>query len=553
MAEEKLRITITADNKDALAKFNQTIAGLDGISSASGKAGGATAKLGTNFTGLSRVIQDLPYGFNAISNNLTQLLPAAGAAGLAFSGIVTALTLAQIGFGAWTRGIGGASQATQEAAKANEEYIGGLAKEITQLQLLFRAATNANVPMEARLDAVKKMRDEYGEYLKNFTDEEIMAGKAGDAYRGLATAISMAAKARAASSMIEKAYLEKITLEQEIANKEKQKNIDLSNVKGAGVLIGQGGSGLGTGQGKVLSIEERKLIINNKFNDSVANTRVKIFELDQQINSLGETYEKSLMKPMKAMKELKDKPAADSPKIDGNFENYMNNMKALLPILDRFNASDAFQTLFLGKAKPIPLAPQRNTGTQDLQNLQLQVTANNTLNNALAIRNSEQMQYEEQLRESKAAALTNTLMNSVTGLFTAMQNGASLGEAFGNMFKQVAIDIAKAAVQAAIFQGILMAFGGGGGLSFGQGFLGGFKKLLGFSQGGTVSGPQSGYPVMLHGTEHIVRPDQMKQIIASASQMGGTGASKVIVEGRIQGQDIWLSQQRTNTFRGLTN
>jgi|694.fasta_scaffold08696_26 hypothetical protein len=553
MAEEKLRITITADNKDALAKFNQTIAGLDGISSASGKAGGATAKLGTNFTGLSRVIQDLPYGFNAISNNLTQLLPAAGAAGLAFSGIVAALTLAQIGFGAWTRGIGGASQATQEAAKANEEYIGGLAKEITQLQLLFRAATNANVPMEARLDAVKKMRDEYGEYLKNFTDEEIMAGKAGDAYRGLATAISMAAKARAASSMIEKAYLEKITLEQEIANKEKQKNIDLSNVKGAGVLIGQGGSGLGTGQGKVLSIEERKLIINNKFNDSVANTRVKIFELDQQINSLGETYEKSLMKPMKAMKELKDKPAADSPKIDGNFENYMNNMKALLPILDRFNASDAFQTLFLGKAKPIPLAPQRNTGTQDLQNLQLQVTANNTLNNALAIRNSEQMQYEEQLRESKAAALTNTLMNSVTGLFTAMQNGASLGEAFGNMFKQVAIDIAKAAVQAAIFQGILMAFGGGGGLSFGQGFLGGFKKLLGFSQGGTVSGPQSGYPVMLHGTEHIVRPDQMKQIIASASQMGGTGASKVIVEGRIQGQDIWLSQQRTNTFRGLTN
>jgi hypothetical protein len=57
---------------------------------------------------------------------------------------------------------------------------------------------------------------------------------------------------------------------------------------------------------------------------------------------------------------------------------------------------------------------------------------------------------------------------------------------------------------------------------------------------------------MLHGTEHIVRPDQMKQIIASASQMGGSGASKVIVEGRIQGQDIWLSQQRTNTFRNLS-
>ena len=552
MAEESLKITLTVENKAALAALQQTIKGLDGVEVAGAKAGGAAGKMGKDFTGLSRVIQDLPYGFNAISNNLTQLLPAAGAAGLAFSGIVAALTVAQIGFGAWTRGIGGATQATQDAAKANEEYLGGLAQEITQLQLLYTTSTNANVPMEARIDAVKRMRDEYGEYLKNFTDEEIMAGKAGEAYRELAGSISMAAKARAASSMIEKAYLEKLTLEQEIANKEKQKNIDLSNVKGAGVLIGQGGSGLGTGQGKVLSIEERKLIINNKFNDSVAETRVKVWELDQQIGSLAQTYESSLMKPMKAMKELKDKPSGDTPKIDGAFQNYMNNMKALLPILDRFNASDAFQTLFLGRAKPIPLAPQRNTATQDLQNLQLQVTANNTLNNALAIRNSEQMEYETQLRESQATALTNNLMNSVNGLFTAMQNGANIGDAIGNMFKQIAIDIAKAAIQAAIFQAILMALPGGGGVSFGKGFTGVFKKLLGFSEGGTVSGPQSGYPVMLHGTEHIVRPDQMKSIIASASQMGGSGASRVVVEGTIRGNDIFLSQQRTGTFRSLT-
>jgi hypothetical protein len=271
--------------------------------------------------------------------------------------------------------------------------------------------------------------------------------------------------------------------------------------------------------------------------------------VQSSIDDLNNLIQDNTTDPLKPPPEAK---GGGIGKIDGNFENYMNNMKALLPILDRFNASDAFQTLFLGKAKPIPLAPQRNTGSQDLQNLQLQVTANNTLNNALAIRNSEQMQYEEQLRESKAAALTNTLMNSVTGLFTAMQNGAGLGEALGNMFKQVAIDIAKAAVQAAIFQGILMAFGGGGGLSFGQGFLGGFKKLLGFSQGGTVSGPQSGYPVMLHGTEHIVRPDQMKSIIASASQMGGSNSSRVMVEGIIRGNDIFLSQQRTGTFRSLT-
>jgi hypothetical protein len=245
--------------------------------------------------------------------------------------------------------------------------------------------------------------------------------------------------------------------------------------------------------------------------------------------------------------------ATQQEKINGVLENYMNNLKEILPLLERFNAQNSMLNFGQkGGQQTEMLAPQRNTGTQDLQNLQLQVTANNTLNNALAIRNSEQMKYEEQLRESKAAALTNTLMNSFTGLFNAMQNGASLGDALGDMFKQVAIDIAKAAVQAAIFQGILMAFGGGGGLSFGQGFLGGFKKLLGFSEGGTVSGPQSGYPVMLHGTEHIVRPDQMKSIIASAAQMGGSAGGRVEVYGRIRGNDIYLSQQRNDTFRNLT-
>jgi hypothetical protein len=57
---------------------------------------------------------------------------------------------------------------------------------------------------------------------------------------------------------------------------------------------------------------------------------------------------------------------------------------------------------------------------------------------------------------------------------------------------------------------------------------------------------------MLHGTEHIVRPDQMKSIIASASQMGGSSGGRVEVYGRIRGNDIYLSQQRNDTFRNLT-
>jgi hypothetical protein len=528
MAEEKLRITITADNKDALAKFNQTIAGLDGISSASGKAGGATAKLGTNFTGLSRVIQDLPYGFNAISNNLTQLVPAAGAAGLAFSGIVTAITFAQIGFGAWSRTMESVDEGMKAATKSVTDFT-------VNLQNVRNDILAARQGVMSKDEALKSYNDSLGKTI------------------GYASSLDEAEKLMAANTSI---VVQSLNLRaraqimyQNAANESAKlvtgEAYNLSLLEQAGV----GATAMFSGLGGIGSAAASKM--SSKYKEAADNAKKLTAEGDKltmQAIDLDKTLAGSRTKPDAGG------GATQQEKINGALENYMNNLNAILPLLERFNAqNDRLNFGQKGGQQTEMAAPNRNTGTQDLQNLQLQVTANNTLNNALAIRNSEQMKYEEQLRESKAAALTNTLMNSFTGLFNAMQNGASLGDALGDMFKQVAIDIAKAAVQAAIFQGILMAFGGGGGLSFGQGFLGGFKKLLGFSEGGTVSGPQSGYPVMLHGTEHIVRPDQMKQIIASASQMGGSGASKVVVEGRIMGQDIWLSQQRTNTFRGLTN
>jgi hypothetical protein len=83
-----------------------------------GDVGPAVAKSGKDFTNLGRVIQDLPFGMQGIQNNLTQLIPAAGGLGLAFTGIVTALTFAQIGFGAWTRGLKLGKDHTDENAEA---------------------------------------------------------------------------------------------------------------------------------------------------------------------------------------------------------------------------------------------------------------------------------------------------------------------------------------------------------------------------------------------------------------------------------------------------
>jgi hypothetical protein len=543
MAVETLKIVLTADNKQAIAGMNETVNSLNKVSDAGAKTGGAVTKMGTNFTGLSRVIQDLPYGFNAISNNLTQILPAAGALGLAFSGVVAGLSFMELGFGAWTRALDKIKGPLSMTDQLNQNYVKTLAEEKVQLDNLFKVAEDNNQSLKVREQAVAKLRETTGPYLQDLTDDQIMTGLAKDAHNELTEALKKQSIAQAALALGAPIQQKILEYDIELINQKKQAVQDYINASKGGTESISTGPG---GPSVRITAEQRQLGVRNQFERDRAALLKKQAEEQAKLNQLQDIAAKN------AGIDLKN-PPPPKEKINGGLENYMNNLREVLPLLERFNAEYSKQNF--GQKGGITgemIAPQRNTGTQDLQNLQLQVSANNTLNNALAERNSKQMEYETQLRESQAAALTNTLMNSVNGLFTAMQNGASVGDAIGNMFKQIAIDIAKAAIQAAIFQAILMALPGGSSVGFAKGATGIFKSLLGFSEGGTVSGPQSGYPVMLHGTEHIVRPDQMKSIIASASQMGGSGASRVVVEGRIQGQDIWLSQQRTNTFRGLT-
>lgn len=91
---------------------------------------GLSASAGRNtqtYTNLGRVIQDLPYGFTGIQNNLTQLIPSVGILGLAFSGLISAITFSQTGLSNWTRGLKGAKGdllAFNESLEgAKEEYV----------------------------------------------------------------------------------------------------------------------------------------------------------------------------------------------------------------------------------------------------------------------------------------------------------------------------------------------------------------------------------------------------------------------------------------------
>jgi len=89
-----------------------------------------------------------------------------------------------------------------ELTEEQKKFTDILAEEKTQLDVLFKTATDANVPLKARKEAIKELRDNYGAYLKNFSDEEILAGKAASAYESLSVAIVKSARARAAQDIL---------------------------------------------------------------------------------------------------------------------------------------------------------------------------------------------------------------------------------------------------------------------------------------------------------------------------------------------------------------
>ncbi|MEC5156679.1 phage tail tape measure protein [Chryseobacterium sp. MP_3.2] len=125
----------------------------------------------------------------------------------AFLGLITLVAGAYYAFSE------NASDATKKQKSFNEvmkEGSANAAQEITSLQLLYNAATNVKLSTEERMNAVKKLKEEFPGYFAQISDEIIMNGKASKSYHELRAAIVASARANAAKSELEKREIERL-------------------------------------------------------------------------------------------------------------------------------------------------------------------------------------------------------------------------------------------------------------------------------------------------------------------------------------------------------
>ena len=360
MANPRIEVEIGANVAGLTTGVNTATGQLDKL----GKAAQATApqvqKLtqatqGYNSVGVdfARIIQDAPFGIIGVGNNITQLAGSfqvlknqtgstGGALKAALGSILSSGNALVLGISVLTTAFTILQQKgffkSEEAAKSlNEqladyrENLDGITKatlegtisaqkEISNLKLLQIQAENTNLSLEKRLAAVNEIRKLAPEYLKNLSDEEILAGKVGDAYNKLTNDILALAKAKAFSAQIDKNTADSLTLllqEEERAILISQKRQDQERARredeqrrSIGAAAGAAGS---AAISEAAGIESE---INDLIKEQVqsANERVKLTEqnlkLEAQIvgfSSQGATFAKVKIEDSKAVNVEKEK------------------------------------------------------------------------------------------------------------------------------------------------------------------------------------------------------------------------------------------------------
>ena len=204
---------------------------------------------------LSRVVQDAPFGFIGIANNLNPLLESfqrlkasTGTTGGALKAFGKSLTGAGgIGLGlsvvssllvVFGDKLFGAGKAAKEATDANEALAKSYAADIVGLTSLVAIIQNTNAKQIDRVNALKAINQEYGKYLGSLDKEKVSLDNIGIAYdkiidsilrqavvKGLQEEIEAAVTKTAASIIaLEKSETQK-RIAQENANKTSEQSI----------------------------------------------------------------------------------------------------------------------------------------------------------------------------------------------------------------------------------------------------------------------------------------------------------------------------------------
>lgn len=285
-----VNLKFTKASTDALAASVEHLSTAQKQASITGEAAANSLKKSNQqWTNFALIIQDLPYGFRGIQNNLPAVV--GGFAGMT-GGIYFAASAVIAFFTAWDSGIikfGNSVKLTTDYAK---EAATAYSNESVQLDSLYRVATNVNGTMDDRIKAAKTLKEEYPGLLGLYSAEDIALGKADVAYKKLTTTLWQYAKAKAAEKSLQEIATEqnKLTIEKtDLLNKYTDSYLNSLSKQEGYMTVGNQLVKVESAYNAALSNKINLLAKNKKAYDELEVAAQKFVSIsDQNINAGGD-------------------------------------------------------------------------------------------------------------------------------------------------------------------------------------------------------------------------------------------------------------------------
>jgi len=472
MAQETLKITITADNQQAVKNIQETVTATTKLGTAF-KTLPSTSNQATNaLTNLSRVAQDAPYGFIGIANNLNPLLEsfqrlktesgstsgalkamAGGLMGPAGIGLALgAVSSIIVAFGPkiadFINGTNKATEAEDKFAKSLNDAKAEASETGIRLQAYLNITQNASVSDERRAEALKAVKNELSKvnsaYASTITNVD-QARAAVDLYTKALVAqaitsryIDQIADKTIALNDVTKKALQAATDYNKASEKLAQTPVPISDQIGVYQRITDN------------AIEAGKVYTN--FANETISLSSSIGELNKDLEN---TISLALTNPFFVLDKGAKQLSESTKQISDNIQKIGKQARPL--------GADANQPILMqrGPSPTLPNAPQTFTGN------------NNAIIEAeryLALKKLADAQKVYNMQLQFAKNITDTVTPAFEAMFQAMANGENIGKALEQSFKQIIVQLTTMIFKALIFKGIMAALGiapvGGGGGGF---------------------------------------------------------------------------------------
>jgi hypothetical protein len=581
------------DLKFTKASVDGLSASLNQLSTAQTKAGNTAAAAGnqikkTNmqWTSLALVIQDLPYGFRGIQNNLPALVggfaAATGPIYLAFSALIAITTAYEKEIAQLIYGIDAFSIANK---KMNEELatsIGQAKSQIAVDQSLLKIINDTTKSTNERERALASLKKEYEGNIE-LQKLDIQDGdKLALVYDKISNALIRRAKATAYATLIAEEETKIFKLQNQ-QGEEVVKNLDfMGTVYG---LATGGMLGLNSASNVVISAFSKQA---KEIKQSQLNIELYTKKLDENTDSANKNADAQSL-DSSAIKKKGDNAKKEAAKLatyvakrlaaSGGETTYVAE-----PALDPSNAAKAFRDKMAYEKKASKdrvdfLKEQYQLEVSEAEGsfAKIQLAEENmriALNKGFmdgSIKLSEYIDATIELRkksnqtvlaESKAAMAEMLkmgigIMNALgPALDMLLEKGANIGEVLSKAFNDIIKKLIKVAIAAAIAVALLslifpgtVAKAGGAMKMFGN-LVGGGMGLGSqlFANGGIVSGPTMGlmgeYPGAKSNPEIVAPLDKLKGLIGGNN--GGT------LEARISGNDLLILMNKAQRNNNLS-